>query len=178
MKRISIQCLLIYCCSLHLLAAEKWLNVPFVKQPKNGCGAASISMVLQYWNNNRNSVSTDAMDVERILEQLYVKQSGGIPGSGMRKYFEGLNFQTFVFQAEWSDLTNHLSKGRPLIVCLKSNSSEAANHFVVVGGIDDSQNILWINDPAGRKLQKMARQQFETEWHLTNNWTLLALPSK
>ena len=34
------------------LAAERsgvWLDVPFVKQQKNGCGAASIAMVMRYW---------------------------------------------------------------------------------------------------------------------------------
>ncbi len=35
-----------------LLAADLpgvWLDVPFVKQEKDGCGAASIAMVMQYW---------------------------------------------------------------------------------------------------------------------------------
>jgi len=26
-----------------------WLDIPFVKQEKDGCGAASIAMVMQYW---------------------------------------------------------------------------------------------------------------------------------
>ena len=29
--------------------AGVWLDVPFVKQEKDGCGAASIAMVMQYW---------------------------------------------------------------------------------------------------------------------------------
>src|ERR1700733_7458123 len=29
--------------------AGVWLDVPFVKQDKNACGAASIAMVMRYW---------------------------------------------------------------------------------------------------------------------------------
>ena len=31
-----------------------WLDVPFVSQQKDGCGAASVAMVMQYWFNLRN----------------------------------------------------------------------------------------------------------------------------
>jgi hypothetical protein len=31
--------------------AALWVDVPFVRQPKDGCGAASISMVMQYWSS-------------------------------------------------------------------------------------------------------------------------------
>ena len=30
-----------------------WLDVPFVKQEKNGCGAASIAMVMQFWQRQQ-----------------------------------------------------------------------------------------------------------------------------
>jgi len=26
-----------------------WLDVPFVKQEKEGCGSASVAMIMQYW---------------------------------------------------------------------------------------------------------------------------------
>jgi hypothetical protein len=26
-----------------------WLDVPFVRREKDGCGAASVAMVMQYW---------------------------------------------------------------------------------------------------------------------------------
>ena len=47
--RIAVA-LLGFCCVLP--AADLpgvWLDVPFVKQEKDGCGAASIAMVMQYW---------------------------------------------------------------------------------------------------------------------------------
>jgi len=33
--------------------ARVWLDVPFVKQEKDGCGAASIAMVMQYGSATR-----------------------------------------------------------------------------------------------------------------------------
>ena len=33
--------------------AGVWLDVPFVKQEKNACGAASIAMVMQYWQRKQ-----------------------------------------------------------------------------------------------------------------------------
>ena len=32
--------------------ANLWLDVPFVPQQKDGCGAASIAMVMQYWEQH------------------------------------------------------------------------------------------------------------------------------
>src|ERR1043165_5812507 len=34
-------------------ASGVWLDVPFIKQEKDGCGAASIAMVMQYWLKTR-----------------------------------------------------------------------------------------------------------------------------
>ena len=34
-------------------SAGVWLDVPFVKQEKNGCGAASIAMVMQFWQRQQ-----------------------------------------------------------------------------------------------------------------------------
>ncbi len=45
-----------------LLAAEPpgvWLDVPFVKQEKDGCGAASIAMVIQYWRMQQGQAPDD-----------------------------------------------------------------------------------------------------------------------
>jgi len=35
------------------VSAGLWLDVPFVKQEKNGCGSASIAMVMQYWQKQQ-----------------------------------------------------------------------------------------------------------------------------
>jgi predicted double-glycine peptidase len=160
-----------------VFAAAAWLDVPYVKQDKNGCGAASVSMVLKYWSNKGTTVSEEASDVRQIMQRLYSKEAKAVFGNGMKAYFGELGFQTFIFKAEWTDLVHHLAQGRPLIVCLKEKPEEASNHFVVIAGTDESNGLVLLNDPAGRKLQNMERREFEKKWTLTENWTLLAVPA-
>ena len=47
---------------------------------------------------------------------------------------------------------------------------------MVVTGLDSSQGLVLINDPAQRKLLKQDRASFEREWSATGKWTLLAVP--
>jgi len=54
-----------------LLAADLpgvWLDIPFVKQEKDGCGAASIAMVMQYWQQRGGKPAgqdSDAIQIQR-----------------------------------------------------------------------------------------------------------------
>ena len=160
-----------------------WLDVPFVKQEKYLCGAACISMVMQYWaKSDQVSESSELArpknipDINEIGQAVYSKEAKGVFGKDMQRYFHEHGFQTFTFKAEWVDLVNHLSKGRPLIVCLKLNEESSPFHYVVVTGLDQQQGLILINDPAQRKLLKVNRAGFEKAWNLTSNWTLLALP--
>jgi len=148
-------------------AAEIRLDVPFVKQERHGCGAASIAMVMQYWNR-----SGPEADPERIHRLLVSKQARGVFASDMERYLSGHGFRTFVFEGSRGDLVQHLSKGRPLVVCLNNRDL----HYVVVTGIDGERNLVMVNDPALRKLLKMDIADFERAWAAMNNWTLLAVP--
>ena len=148
------------------------LDVPFVKQEKNGCGAASIAMVMQYWQ--RQEHSPQFPDVESIQRTLYSRQAHGIYASDLESYLRQHGFRTFAIHGRWDDLQHHLEKGRPLIVAL--NSAGGDRHFVVVTGLDPQQEILLTNDPARRKLLKQHRRDFAKEWKLAGNWMLLAVP--
>ena len=79
-----------------------------------------------------------------------------------------------MFKGNWEDLESHLQKGRPLIVALRSGRDDL--HYVVTTGLDPQQSLLLKHDPAGRKLMKQHRTEFESQWRGANNWTLLALP--
>ena len=152
-----------------------WLDVPFVKQQKDGCGAACISMVIEYWARNGSRSPRVSADAAVIQEALYSKEAKGILGSAMKRYFEQAGFRAFVFGGEWTDLRQHLLKGRPLIVCLRPSPS-APLHYVVLAGLDSGQGWVLVNDPAQRKLLKLDRAAFEKGWKAAQNWTLLALP--
>ena len=49
--------------------AEVLLDVPFVAQEKNGCGAAVIAMVMQYWQREQGKPAD--IDVKAIHLKLY-----------------------------------------------------------------------------------------------------------
>jgi predicted double-glycine peptidase len=164
-----------------LLAADLsgvWLDVPFVKQEKDGCGAASIAMVMQYWQRQRGQDANEDSDAAQIQRALYSNKAHGIYASDMERYFKEKGFRTFTIRGEWEDLKQHLDKGRPLIVALKPVALKPAGsgplHYVVVSGLE--QEIVMVNDPAQRRLLKQDRLRFEREWSAAGKWTLLALP--
>jgi ABC-type bacteriocin/lantibiotic exporter with double-glycine peptidase domain len=157
-----------------LFAAEApgvWLDVPFVKQSKNACGAASIAMIMQYWQRQQGQPA--AADAEAIQRAVYSPDAGGAYARDIEDYLSRHGFRTFAFRGDWSVLKDHLQKGRPLIVALKSGGDL---HYVVLTGLDWDRQVAIKNDPAERKLLQQARGSFEKEWHEANNWTLLAVP--
>ena len=159
--------LIVWLCCSAVARDGIWLDVPYVEQEKNGCGAAVIAMVMQYWRMPADSAA--------IQRQLYSPEARGIHASAMQRYLQGEGFRTFALKGEWSDLKDHLEKGRPLIVALQPSSRDL--HYVVVTGLDWKESIVMMHDPAGRKLQKAHRRDFENEWKAAGNWLLLALPA-
>src|SRR5215467_2268578 len=153
-----------------------WLDVPFIRQEKDGCGAASIAMVMQYWLRQNARPTDAAADAIAIQRSLYSSKDHGIRASDMERYFQQHGFQTFAFTGKWDDLKQHLEKGRPLIVALKPSALEASLHYVVVVGLDPQKDLVLLNDAAVRKLLKKERSSFEREWSAVGRWTLLALP--
>jgi len=145
-----------------------WIDVPFVKQEKNGCGPAAIAMLMRYW-------SREDADLHRIQQELYSEDVRGVRGADLERYLHENGFRTFVFQGEWPDLEQHLARGRPLVVCLHPGRGGSL-HYVVVSGLDVAQNLVLINDPARAKLLKVERGSFEKDWSAAGRWTLLAIP--
>lgn len=154
-----------------------WLDVPFVKQEKNGCGAASIAMIMQYWRQQQHDSPAAASDPDQIQRVLYSKEAHGIYASDLEQYLDEHGFRTFAFSGEWSDLESNLAKGRPLLLALKPGRSDPL-HYVVITGVDAQEGIVLMNDPAQRKLLKQDRSDFERQWKAAGNWTLLAVPQQ
>ncbi|MDE3189051.1 MAG: C39 family peptidase [Acidobacteriota bacterium] len=155
--------------------AGVWLDVPFVKQEREGCGAASIAMVMQYWQQHQGQPMTPDAQALHILRALHSDDAHGILASDMVRYFQQNGYRTFTFSAEWADLGRQLEKGRPLIAALKPDAGSSL-HYVVVAGVDPGHQLVLLNDPAQRKLLKEDKSTFEREWKATGHWTLLAVP--
>jgi ABC-type bacteriocin/lantibiotic exporter with double-glycine peptidase domain len=153
-----------------------WIDVPFVPQVRDGCGSASISMVLQYWANRTGQAPPSFADPETIQMALFSHAEGGIAASRMETYFQESGYRTFPFRGDWSDLKHQLDQGRPLIVSLKGSGLYGSLHYVVVVGIDSQRGFIFINDPAQQKMLRISRQGFESEWNHAHHWTLLVVP--
>jgi ABC-type bacteriocin/lantibiotic exporter with double-glycine peptidase domain len=171
---------LIFAASARLVLAAAtpgaWIDVPFVAQTKDGCGSASISMVIRYWENKNGQTAPASANPEKIQAALYSSVAGGIPASMMQNYFQEIGYRVFVFQGGWSDLKHHLEQGRPLIVSLKASGPHGPLHYIVLVGIDWERGYVFVNDPAQHKMLRISREGFESEWSATHNWTLLAVP--
>lgn len=154
-----------------------WLDVPFIAQPENGCGAASAAMVMRYWDNDLHRTHSQRSGVETIQRALYSKQAKGIFASGLERYLKESGYRTFAIHGEWQDLQANIKKGRPLIVSLAPSGPHHPLHYVVVAGIDSDGGAVFLNDPAQQKLLRVTRADFEKQWAEAGNWTLLALPN-
>jgi ABC-type bacteriocin/lantibiotic exporter with double-glycine peptidase domain len=152
-----------------------WVDVPFVQQPREGCGAASLSMVMQYWARQLGQPASPDSGVERIQQAIYSPREHGALASSMQSYLRQHGYQVFAISGRWSDLEKELRKGRPLIVAL-SPEGQTALHYVVVDGVDPQRGLVMMNDPAERKLLSQERAAFEKDWSATADWMLLAVP--
>lgn len=153
-----------------------WIDVPFVHQPREGCGAASIAMVMQYWAAQQKAAPDAASDVATIQRELYSPREHGIAAEQMGMYLRQHGFEVFALNGRWSDVDEQLRKGRPLIVALKP-LGQSELHYVVIDGIDTARAMVTVNDPAERKLLTRERAEFEREWSATHYWMLLAVPA-
>ncbi|HEX5431330.1 MAG TPA: C39 family peptidase [Bryobacteraceae bacterium] len=153
--------------------ASEWLDVPYVRQSEEGCGAASIAMVMQYWlrqNSHLDAAASDASYIYKVLP----RSNDGISGQALKNYLEQHGFSAFLFGGELKDLRHHLEKGRPVVVCLAPKGAGKALHYVVVAGISGSR--VFLNDPVRGRLIQEGIGEFQREWKAAGNWSLLAVP--
>jgi len=148
-------------------ACAQPLQVPFIQQEKNGCGAASVAMVMGYWGGPRvagTKVYNDLIDARRK----------GILLDDMKRYLIEHGYHAFTLRGQWPDLEDHLAKGRPIIIGLRPKKSKGIHFAVLVGSEDGS---VWLNDPTRTKAHRMKQPDFRKQWELAENWMLLATPA-
>ena len=148
-------------------AESQPLAVPFFKQQKDGCGAASVAMVMHYWG--------EAPAAAEVYRSLYDVELHGIPLIDMKHYLENHGFHAYTLHGHWADVEEHLAKGRPVVVSLKRKDS-APLHFAVVTGTENDQVLL--NDPTRKGTTRMKRADFEKQWNRAETWMLLAVPQQ
>jgi len=155
--------------------ASLWIDVPFVAQRKDGCGAACIAMVMQYWERHQGQGVRPEAESAQIFRSVYSSDARGVFASAMVRYFQQNGYRAFAFPGETADLERQLAQGRPLIAALKPGPGPEL-HYVVVAGLDEPNQLVLVNDPAQRKLLKEDASHFEREWKAAGHWILLAVP--
>lgn len=154
-----------------------WLDVPYVHQEKDGCGSASVAMLMKYWIGKHGAVPVERSDPAEIQRQLYSRDARGIYASAIEGYLRDSGFDVFAIRGHWNDLRENLSKGRPLIVSLRPSRGTDLHYVVVVGIAPEDKGVL-LNDPARSKLLRVEREEFTRQWQGAANWTLLAVPKQ
>jgi ABC-type bacteriocin/lantibiotic exporter with double-glycine peptidase domain len=149
------------------LAAALTLSVPFVQQDKDTCAAASLAMVLRYWN-------APAEQAE-IAKALLEPEMHGILGSKLAAFARDRGLVAIAYEGDLEQLHDYLAKGRPLIVAWKVGDDRY--HDVVVVGFDDANQAVMVNDPALGAERPVDRRTFEQRWAGAGHWTLLVLPA-
>ena len=147
-----------------LLAAS--LEVPYVPQQKDTCGAAALSMVLRYWGS--------AVSHAEVKDALLQKELRGIAGSALAAFAAERGFTAVAHAGDIDHLRDHVGKGRPLIVAWAMGRGRY--HDVVVIGFDDERRRILVHDPARGAARAVDRDTFARRWSGAGYWTLLVAP--
>jgi predicted double-glycine peptidase len=170
---MAIRFIALIACACYAFETVPWLDVPYVRQVKAGCGAAAVAMVVQYWARENPELKSAAEETERINDLLPASRQG-IRGGALKEYLSRRGFAAYVFDGQIKDLRHHFGKGRPVIVCLGLSGPRAPLHYAVVVGIDDAS--VWLHDSSRGKLVREPLDRFQISWDVSNHWALLAVP--
>jgi len=137
------------------------------------CGAAALSMVLEYWQQPRPAPAAERATIDQALRQ---SPSQGLPAGELRDYARQQGFQAYVFSGTLADLEHELELQRPVIVgVLKQLSSrESLAHYEVVVGIHPKRQLVLTLDPA-HGLRENQLSAFLSEWESAEHTTLVVM---
>jgi len=144
-----------------------FIDVPFIRQEKNFCGAASLAMVFKYWGKNISQYS--------IADEIYDKSKKGINSEILKSFSEDKGFLAFIYRGELENIKENIKKGRPLIVAVIAKAPSGF-HYIVIVGFDENLSLILVNDPYSGKIKELKLQEFTKRWKKSNYWTLLLLP--
>lgn len=144
------------------------LNVPFFAQDTDQCGPSSLASVLSFWGMTG--------DPETLRKEIYrEKLKGSLPMDLMfAAQDHGLTAE--IKNSTIEALREELKAGRPAIAYLNLGYTfMPVGHFVVVTGFDHHGLLA---HSAAEKDKFYAYKDFEKKWSKTENWLLVAEPSK
>jgi predicted double-glycine peptidase len=143
--------------------AASTLEVPFVAQRKDTCGAAALAMVLRYWGDDATH--------DEVARTLLTPELHGIAGSRLAEFARGRGMEAVAYKGDMANLREFVGKGRPLIVAW--DMGRGRYHDVVVVGFDDERGAVLVHNPAEGASRAVEKRAFEKRWAGAGYWTLL-----
>jgi len=113
------------------------LDVPFLEQPVDRCGAASAAMVAQYYGR--------ALDQAELDRFALIPALAGTTPELLVEGVERQGWQAEVVRGDTSSLAAYLSSGAPVIVMLGPAGADPRGHFVVATGWDPNRQALRVH---------------------------------
>jgi len=150
-----------------VLAASS-LEVPFVAQRKDTCGAAALAMVLRYWG--------DEATHDDVARTLLTPELHGIAGSRLAAFARGRGMEAVAYRGDMANLREFVGKGRPLIVAW--DMGRGRYHDVVVVGFDVGRGAVVVHNPAEGASRAVKTGAFEKRWAGAGYWTLFVARDK
>src|SRR2546428_583613 len=150
-----------------VLAASS-LDVPFVAQRKDTCGAAALAMVLRYWGDDATH--------DDVARTLLTPELHGIAGSRLAEFARGRGMEAVAYKGDVANLRDFVGKGRPLIVAW--DMGRGRYHDVVVIGFDDQRRTVVVHNPAEGASRAVKSGTFEKRWAGAGYWTLFVARDK
>jgi len=144
--------------------------VPFFPQSKYQCGPAALASVLNYYGRR--------VTPGEIAKAIFMKQLKGTLSIDLTLFARRMGFNARTFKGSISDLKDHISRDRPLIVFQNlGNPLLPIRHFSVVIGYDNAERILVLHSGM-RKNKLISYERFLRSWAEMDYWTLLILPPR
>ena len=149
-------------------------GVQWVRQTgTKDCGAAALSMVLEYWEQPRPLQGAERAAIDAALRS---SPSQGLPAGELRDYARKQGFQAYVFSGTLADLQHEIELQRPVIVGVHKqvSSRESLAHYEVVVGLHPERQLVLTLDPA-RGLRENELSAFLSEWEEAEHTTLVVM---
>lgn len=154
-------------------------GVPLYQQiDARGCGAASLQMVFDYWGpfidqreiyNAARSGGTTLPDMARAgqFSAMSTTEGDRFQNAIVTGYTgRGVGYAAFYYASTepWLDqLKQIVSQGYPVIALVWwAPGYEGGDHYRVIVGYDDSEGVLFINDPWSREFKQDSDYQGST----------------
>ena len=140
------------------------LDVPYVPQSEDMCGAAAVTMAFRYWG---------ATDVRMSdFEPLVARDGSGIAASDLLRATLEMGWEAVPFTGDLNAVSDQIGRGRPVIALIAVGGGRF--HYVTVVG--RLEKAVVYHDPAVSPYQMMDTLDFKTAWAESGYWTLLVLP--